>query len=283
MLLSHAARNGTCVVTWMVERRSLHSSMRDSVAPHSSAMYSVCPENGRPESVTASLFTGAVTMASASPRRHISVAIRTYSTAATPQRASSRPNENSAIPSSARASRSSARSAIPVIRLAISSTAASPTTIQRASGASCGSATACSTISGPTPAGSPMVNAMTGRFSIVSSGMKEIRYLNQRIAIAETAGLGRDRNSVELSSLENAARNPSNDFITQLDALHSGRPADQRCRISARKHQCRRGHSGNLFAHLLHRDQPARNPQDHVLAARQRVANRFPRRALGME
>src|SRR5260370_8674807 len=264
----------------MVERRSLQSSMRDSVAPHSSAMYSVCPENGRPESVTASLFTGAVTMASASPRRHISVAIRTYSTAATPQRASSRPNENSSTPASARASRSSARSAIPVIRLAISSTAASPTTIHRAIGASCGSATACSAISGPTPAGSPVVNAMTGKFSIVSSGMKEIRYLNQRIAIAETAGLGRDRDSVELPALENAARNPRNDFITQLNALHSGRPADQRRRIPARESQGVRGHSVDLFAHLIHRDHAARNPQDHVLAQFPFPANAFPRRPL---
>ena len=49
MPASHAVRSGTCVVTWMVESRSLHSSMRDSVAPHSSAMYSVWPENGRPE------------------------------------------------------------------------------------------------------------------------------------------------------------------------------------------------------------------------------------------
>ena len=39
----------------------------------------------------------------------------------------------------------------------------------------------------------------------------------------------------------------------------------------------------DLFAHPLHRDQPARNAQDHVFAARQRVANRFPRRGLGME
>ena len=45
---SQAVRSGTCVVTWMVERRSLHSSMRDSVAPHNSAMYSVWPVNGAP-------------------------------------------------------------------------------------------------------------------------------------------------------------------------------------------------------------------------------------------
>ena len=91
---SQAARSGTWVVTWMVARRSLARSMRDSVAPQSSAMYSVWPVKARPERVTASLFRGAVTMASASPRRHISVAMRTYSTAATPQRASRRPNAN---------------------------------------------------------------------------------------------------------------------------------------------------------------------------------------------
>jgi hypothetical protein len=51
--------------------------MRESVALQSSAMYSVCPENFMPLSVTASLFRGAVTMASASPRRHICVASRT--------------------------------------------------------------------------------------------------------------------------------------------------------------------------------------------------------------
>ena len=88
---SQASRSATCVVTCTVERRSLASSMRDSLAPHSSAMYSVCPENGRPESVTASLLSGAVTMASASPRRHNSVAMRTYATPAAPQRASSLP------------------------------------------------------------------------------------------------------------------------------------------------------------------------------------------------
>src|ERR1039457_7539068 len=55
VLASHAARKGTCVVTWMVERRGLQSSMRDSVAPHNCAMYSVCPVNGRPERETASL------------------------------------------------------------------------------------------------------------------------------------------------------------------------------------------------------------------------------------
>ena len=89
---SHARRRGMCVVTWIVHSRSLASSMRDSVAPHSSAMYSVCPENGRPPSATASLFNGAVTIASASPRKHISVATRTNSTAAAPHRASSLPN-----------------------------------------------------------------------------------------------------------------------------------------------------------------------------------------------
>jgi hypothetical protein len=68
--------------------------MRDSVAPHSSAMYSVWPEKPMPLRVTASLFKGAVTIASATPSRQSSVAIRTYSTAAAPQRASRRPNSN---------------------------------------------------------------------------------------------------------------------------------------------------------------------------------------------
>src|ERR1017187_7932463 len=136
--------------------------------------------SGRPERETASLLIGAVTMASASPERHISVAMRTYSTAATPQRASRRPKENSSIPARARGSRSSAWSSTPVIRWAISSTAASPTTIQRARGASSGSATACSTTSGPTPTGSPMVNAMVGRFSMFDWGMKNNPLLESR-------------------------------------------------------------------------------------------------------
>src|ERR1035437_1409350 len=267
----------------MVERRSLHSSMRDSVAPHSSAMNSVCPENGRPESVTASLFTGAVTMASASPERHIPVAIRTYSTAATPQRASSRPNENSSIPASARASRSSAWSLIPVIRWAISRTAPSPTTIQRASGASSGSATACSTISGPIPAGSPMVKTIVGRLSMVASGIEKLRYLYQGVATPEPTGLGRDRDPVEHSAMENAARDSRDDLITQLDTLHSGRPADQRCRVSTGEHQGRGSHPRDPFTHLFHRDHAARNPQYHRLAAPQRVRNRFPRGGLAFE
>jgi len=68
---SQAWRSGTCVLTCTVASRSLASNMRDSAAPHNSAMYSVCPVNGRPESVTASLFSGAVTMASASRITHI--------------------------------------------------------------------------------------------------------------------------------------------------------------------------------------------------------------------
>ena len=51
--------------------------MRGSGAPVSSAMYSVWPQKAWPESVTASLLSGAVTMASASPLMQSSTARRT--------------------------------------------------------------------------------------------------------------------------------------------------------------------------------------------------------------
>ena len=52
------------------------------------------------------------------------------------------------------------------VRAAISRIRESPITIQLASGAIRGSASALSTISGPTPAGSPMVSAMVGSWSM---------------------------------------------------------------------------------------------------------------------
>jgi hypothetical protein len=74
---SQARLSGTCVLTWMTRIRSLASSIHDSRPPHNSAMYSVWPEKGAPFSATASLLSGAVVIASASPPRHISVAART--------------------------------------------------------------------------------------------------------------------------------------------------------------------------------------------------------------
>ena len=166
-LSSQAWRRAIWVLTWTTASRSQASSIRDSPAPHRPAMYSVCPENGRPESATASLLMGAVTMASASPLRHISVAARTYSSAARPQLACKRPKvKPSRSPSAGTAWSAAFPSVNPVERPAISRMRASPATIQRASGAISGSASAPSTISGPTPAGSPMVRTMVGKPSI---------------------------------------------------------------------------------------------------------------------
>ncbi len=127
----------------MVERRSLHSSMRDSVAPHSSAMYSVWPVKGRPESVTASLFKrrrhhGFGLAAEAHFGSDADVLHGGHATAGI------QPAEGKLLDTDERARiLQFRRSGIPVTPPAISNTAASPTTIQRARSASSGSATAC--------------------------------------------------------------------------------------------------------------------------------------------
>jgi hypothetical protein len=63
--------------------------------------------------------------------------------------------------------------------------------------------------------------------------MKKIRYMNQGIAIAEAAGLCGDSDTVEASTVQDAARDARNDFITQLNALHARRAADQGCGVAA--------------------------------------------------
>jgi hypothetical protein len=76
-----ASRRLTCVETWTTENWTPARSMRESASPwrwaQIWAMYSVWPVKARPERVTASLLRGAVTMALASPSRHILVAVAT--------------------------------------------------------------------------------------------------------------------------------------------------------------------------------------------------------------
>ena len=101
--------------------------------------------------------------------------------------------------------------------------------------------------------------------------------MNQGIAIAKTAGLGGDGDGVKLPAMENAARNARNDFIGQLDALHPGGPADQRRRVSAGEHQGCGRRRGDEMAEVFDGDQATGDAEDRVLAASQRVANRFLR------
>ncbi len=103
------------------------------------------------------------------------------------------------------------------------------------------------------------------------------------MARPETAGLGGDPDPVEIPAVKDTARDPRNDFITQLDTLHAGSLADQGCRVSAREHEGRGRHGGDAFTHLFRGDEAARNPQDHVLAASERLAKRFPRGGVEME
>jgi hypothetical protein len=107
--------------------------------------------------------------------------------------------------------------------------------------------------------------------------------LNQSVAIAETAGLGRDGKSVEVSAAENAARDPWNDFITEFDTLHSNSAANYRRRITAGEHQGHGRRPGDPFADLFHGGQATRNPQDHMLGSTERIADQGPCGVAGME
>jgi hypothetical protein len=152
----------------MTENRGPASNMRGSGLSHNCAMYSVCPENLHPERVTASLFRGAVTIASASPRRHISVARRTYATAAAPKAALSCPKAMG-VPDGMQPGSRIVAGTVPRSRSQIcavcSRTSLSPTITQSASAVISGRASAFKTTSGPIPAGSPMVTAI---FMLVS-------------------------------------------------------------------------------------------------------------------
>jgi len=116
-------------------------------------------------------------MASASRITHIPVAIRTYSTRPPAARIQAAEAEISDIAQSAgiaqqRRGEFEAGRALRHLenpRIAY--------TVQLASGAIRGSASALSTISGPTPAGSPMVSAMVESWSM-GWACKEVRYLN---------------------------------------------------------------------------------------------------------
>src|SRR5690348_3858271 len=102
---------------------------------------------------------------------------------------------------------------MPVDPEASSRILASPTTSQSATAASSGSARAFNTTSGPMPAGSPMVKAITGS----SSGMKVVRDSNQVVRGAKAAGLGEDGSVVEPAAVEHADRDAGSEFPKQLD------------------------------------------------------------------
>src|SRR4051812_20654261 len=104
---------------------------------------------------------------------------------------------------------------MPVVCSAMARARASPTTSQRARSARAGSASALRTTSGPMPAGSPMVRAMRGR----SSCMEFVRYSNQIIGTAETAGFGDQRQAIEESTAENARGDAGVELTPQFDGL----------------------------------------------------------------
>ena len=72
---------------------------------------------------------------------------------------------------------------------------------------------------------------------------------------------------VEDSPVQNAPRDSWNDFITQVNALHARRAADQGCRVSAGKDEGGERQAVDPFAQGFHRDVPSRDAQDHVLTA----------------
>ena len=140
-----------------------------------------------PFSVTASLFSGAVTIASAPPFKQSWVAMRTYSTAA---RHSARPvgrrrNRRTRTAPRHRADER-ARAARQWRARPFRGPVRRPPRSHDARPDSAGSARAFSTTSGPIPAGSPMVRAITGK----SFGMEIIRYVDQIVWRAESAGFG---------------------------------------------------------------------------------------------
>src|SRR5271165_5325278 len=104
---------------------------------------------------------------------------------------------------------------------------ASPTTIHRANGAIRGSDRAFRTTSGPMPLGSPIVRAILGNI-VTDWSIKKVRYLDQRLFLAEAAGLGGHCHAIEISSLQDAVGNAWGNFAAQLDTLDSYSLADER-------------------------------------------------------
>src|SRR5271168_3567113 len=108
----------------------------------------------------------------------------------------------------------------------------SPTTIHRAKGAIKGSDRAFRTTSGPMPLGSPIVRAILGNI-VTDWSIKKIRYLDQRLLLAEAAGLGGYCNAIKISSLQDAVGNAWGNFAAQLDTLNAYSLANQGSGVAA--------------------------------------------------
>lgn len=169
---SMASRRDTCRVVKKIARSRTRNMVVKRDEPVSSPSISVCPRCGEPDCQMASLLIGPVTMPATWPssaRRAVtSIAVTAALPASgsmTPQASSrsttpmSRTSMTPGVPEtwdtsvSARTSTSSSQA-----RTARSTTPRSPTATPTAS-ASGGSARVRATISGPTPTGSPTVNA----------------------------------------------------------------------------------------------------------------------------
>jgi len=117
-----------------------------------------------------------------------------------------------------------------------------PRTIQRAGARVADRPPPAARISGPMPAGSPMVKAIAGQVLDTRSGIVNSPQVIRASRSPETAGIGRDGKSRRtLRRGENANRDPKNDFIsTSSRFTDSARTADQEdAGISAGEHQGR--------------------------------------------
>ena len=172
---SRARLKETWIVARATRRRSPASIITTSAPPHRWARNSVWPGKGTPAARSPSFVTGQVTIASAFPARTSRAADRMYSAIATEPGRDGRPKGTSSgrrRDRSATAIRPGPASSSPAIarELPVASDArrripASPYTTGRHQEKSSSRAWAATTISGPIPAGSPIVMAILGRWT----------------------------------------------------------------------------------------------------------------------
>src|SRR5213596_2405417 len=93
--------------------------------------------------------------------------------------------------------------------------ASSPIRIHFAGPMDSRTARALSATSGPTPAGSPIVIAILGRLTDPPGA--EVERVDERIALAEAAGLGDNNTAVGIASLDKAPWHARGQLATQTD------------------------------------------------------------------
>src|SRR5688572_29109905 len=153
VIIDGTSLSGTCTVINTTFNSGAWNIIATRDVPHRCASRSVCPFHGSPAFAKASLFTGAVAIASTAPLFAASTARTIVSCAAWPASAETSPTRNSSGGGA--------------------NTTGSHTARTRASAA------AFSTISGPMPAGSPTVNATRGFLIDLNSVSSEPQELQE--------------------------------------------------------------------------------------------------------